>query len=361
MKSKILVHGKSQSRTALGIINAYLKLHPDATPSDVQQAFPKSLNNRCPADNLIVPVTETVGHEKVFFEHEDELVVFKNGEKYALVEVWMKDDFNAICKQAKQYGIQTAKEGTKPFEKGSFELEYPYEGKCCKKCCCKWWWLLLLLLLLLLLIFCCKKCCCGDKCSNPDGTTVENVVVAQPDTADAASGNDNEQPADSTHNPISDNGASLSITLPDGNVLEIPKESPEFQLFSSLNSPDAQGDQRITLDKARFGKGKANLTAGSEPQLKNIAGIMQLFPNLHIKIGGYTDNTGNDDINMRISAERAKVAAEKLVALGADASRITYEGYGSQRPVCPANDTDECRAENRRVDVIINYHHLLQK
>ena len=164
MKSRIRVHGKSQSRTALGIINAYLKLHPDATPSEVQKAFPKSLNSRTPGDNLIVPLRETVGNEKSYFEQEGEQVIFKSGAKYALVEVWAKEDYEAICEHAKQYGIEAAKEGTKPFEKGSFDLEfldetgnviippaveYEYEEPAPKKKCrCRWWWWLLLLLIL---------------------------------------------------------------------------------------------------------------------------------------------------------------------------------------------------------------------
>ena len=136
MKTKILVHGKSQSRTALGIINAYLKLYPDATPSEVQVAFPKSLNRRCTADNLIVPAEETEGYEKMFFEREDELIIFRTGEMYALVEVWEKDDFNSICKHARQYGIEAAKVGTKPFERGSFELEYINGNR--EKCPFRW-------------------------------------------------------------------------------------------------------------------------------------------------------------------------------------------------------------------------------
>jgi hypothetical protein len=67
MKAKIRVRGKSQSRTALGIVNAYLKLFPDSTLSDLQQAFPKSLNSKSPTDHILVPVAETENHEFSFF------------------------------------------------------------------------------------------------------------------------------------------------------------------------------------------------------------------------------------------------------------------------------------------------------
>ena len=364
MKTKIRVYGKSQSRTALGIINAYLKLYPDATLSDLQQAFPKSLNHKSSAENIIVPVNETAGCEKQFFEQEDELIVLKNGKKLALVEVWTKEDYNAICGHAKQYGIEVAEiESTKPFQKGSYALEYLNEfvpaeeitpvpendGK--KKRKFKWWWwIVLLILFLLILLFCWKKCCCSDNCSNPDSASIECVAPGAsttnpPDKADGES--------DAL---ISDTGDAISLTLPDGKEWTIDKNSPEYELFTFLNSDDAKVDELdktkgwITLDKLHFETGKTKLTDESEAQLKNIAMIMQFFPHSQIKMGGYTDNTGTDAVNLRISSERAKVAAEKLIASGIDASRVTYEGYGSAHPVCPANDTDDCRAANRRID-----------
>jgi len=376
MKARIRVHGKSQSRTALGIINAYLKLHPDATPSEVQQAFPKSLNSRSPGENLIVPVKETAGFEKFYFEHEDEQVIFKNGARYALVEIWTKNDYDAICEHAKQYGICAAKEGTKPFEKGSYDLEFlddsgavideaeatklkaaeieAPEVKVKKKC--RWWlWLLLVLLLLLLLLFLCKKCCCSDKCSTDCCATIENVDAVPLDKDlidnDIDAGIDIEVSEIPSNNLISDNGASVSLTLPDGSVFNIAKDSPEFKLFSLLNSPDEVKDEWMSFDKIRFENGKTDPTPASDAHLKNIAMIMKFFPNSQVKIGGYTDNTGSDATNLRISAARAKVVADRLKALGVEAKQLTHEGYGSQNPICPANDTDECRATNRRVDV----------
>jgi outer membrane protein OmpA-like peptidoglycan-associated protein len=155
---------------------------------------------------------------------------------------------------------------------------------------------------------------------------------------------------------IADNGASVSITLPDGNVLNIAKNSPEFKLFSFLNSPDAavEPDETqgwITLDKVTFENEKTKLAPEAENRLNNVAQIMQFFPNSRIKVGGYTDNTGTDAVNKQISTERAKVAAEKIISSGIEANRVSYEGYASQRPVCPPNDSEDCRAANRRIDI----------
>jgi len=377
MKSKVRVYGKSQSRTVLGIINAYLKLYPDSTLSDLQQAFPKSLNPKSFTDNIIVPIKETIGQEKQFFEREDEQIVLKNGERLSLVEVWRKEDYEAMAEHAKQYGIEVAEiEESKPFQKGSYELEYlddfvppgevppvnrlmdDYNPPKPRKF--SWWWVIILILLLLLLLLVWKKCCCGDKCSTSKVTATENVIPAA--AVSAANAADSvKNVADTITNKandlIKDLGDALSFKLPDGQEWKLDKNSPELKIFSFLNSPDAKVDSIdktkgwITLDGLSFEKGKVKLTPESEPRLKNLAMIMKFFPNSKIKIGGYTDNTGSEAVNMRISSQRAKYAADKVISYGVASNRVTSEGYGPQFPVCPANDTDACKAANRRVDV----------
>jgi K(+)-stimulated pyrophosphate-energized sodium pump len=78
---------------------------------------------------------------------------------------------------------------------------------------------------------------------------------------------------------------------------------------------------------------------------------MNAYPNMRIKLGGYTDNTGNQETNIKLSNLRAQTTKLKLLELGIAGHRIETEGYGSLHPVCEANDTDECRAKNRRIDV----------
>jgi OOP family OmpA-OmpF porin len=73
---------------------------------------------------------------------------------------------------------------------------------------------------------------------------------------------------------------------------------------------------------------------------------------MQIEVGGHTDNRGRDATNQRLSAERAQAVAAYFAAHGADASRIRAVGYGKARPVA-ANDTDEGRQLNRRVEIII--------
>jgi outer membrane protein OmpA-like peptidoglycan-associated protein len=81
-----------------------------------------------------------------------------------------------------------------------------------------------------------------------------------------------------------------------------------------------------------------------------MAAILKAFPGIQIKIGGYTDNTGSQEMNMKLSQARAEAVAKAVAALGVDAARLDAEGYGPQHPVA-SNDTEEGRSQNRRIDV----------
>ena len=107
----------------------------------------------------------------------------------------------------------------------------------------------------------------------------------------------------------------------------------------------------FTLDRLTFETGSATLKPSSAEQLKNLAGIMKTYPNLKLKLGGYTDNTGDEAANMKLSQERAEAAKNAIVREGVDGRRMEAEGYGSQHAVCPENNTPECKAVNRRIDV----------
>lgn len=107
----------------------------------------------------------------------------------------------------------------------------------------------------------------------------------------------------------------------------------------------------FSFDRLYFETGKSTLTAESQLQLKNIYAILKAYPSVNLKLGGYTDSDGDDVMNQKLSAARANTAKMELQKLGVGAARLTAEGYGESHPICPANDTPECKAQNRRIDV----------
>ena len=67
---------------------------------------------------------------------------------------------------------------------------------------------------------------------------------------------------------------------------------------------------------------------------------------------GYTDNTGNDAINVPLSGNRAKSVAD-LVSQGVAGNTVTSQGFGSADPIA-SNDTPDGRAQNRRVEIAVS-------
>jgi outer membrane protein OmpA-like peptidoglycan-associated protein len=106
----------------------------------------------------------------------------------------------------------------------------------------------------------------------------------------------------------------------------------------------------FNFDRLLFDTGKSTLQPASQEQLANMAAILTSFPNVKIKIGGYTDNQGNPKSNLKLSQDRANTVKAELVKLKIDAARMEAKGYGDKHPVGD-NATEEGRQQNRRIAV----------
>lgn len=152
---------------------------------------------------------------------------------------------------------------------------------------------------------------------------------------------------------VYDTGNIQEIKLSNKSI-SLGENSQLYLLYEGLENKDQKildPDQWFTLENLYFQSAKSDIKPGSEQSLINLAEILNANPTTKIKLGGYTDNTGNPESNMKLSKLRAMAAKLKLLEMGISADRIEVEGYGAEHPACPANDTDECKAQNRRIDV----------
>ena len=108
----------------------------------------------------------------------------------------------------------------------------------------------------------------------------------------------------------------------------------------------------VNLPDILFDVNKATLKQNTQVALAKLAGIVQVFPRINLRIEGYTDSTGSDELNMRLSRERADAVMSFLQAQGVAASRMTDQGYCPKFPVAD-NATVEGRAKNRRVEIVL--------
>jgi outer membrane protein OmpA-like peptidoglycan-associated protein len=151
-------------------------------------------------------------------------------------------------------------------------------------------------------------------------------------------------------------GETVKVKLPNGVVINAYKNGIEDRLVDYLNDPARQLDNstRFDFDRLNFETGSSSITAESMPQIRNIAAILKAFPNASIKIGGYTDATGDKMANQKLSQSRAEAVVAELKNNGiTDAQLSGAEGYGSKFAKAPANASDEERRMDRRISVSV--------
>jgi outer membrane protein OmpA-like peptidoglycan-associated protein len=113
-----------------------------------------------------------------------------------------------------------------------------------------------------------------------------------------------------------------------------------------------QGPKTIRLDSmSLFDSGKSDLKTGSTKMLVNSLVGIKAKPGWLIVVSGYTDNTGNPQLNQTLSQKRAESVRNWMRDTGdVPESCFAVQGYGESRPIA-TNDTPDGRALNRRVEI----------
>jgi len=129
----------------------------------------------------------------------------------------------------------------------------------------------------------------------------------------------------------------------------------QARLTSALGAvADTRSTARGTvtsLSGVLFDTGKATLKPDAKITLAKLAGVMLVFGKTTMQIEGYTDNTGSEATNLKLSEDRAKSVRDFLETQGIAGARLTSSGKGPADPVAP-NDTPEGRSKNRRVEIV---------
>jgi len=108
----------------------------------------------------------------------------------------------------------------------------------------------------------------------------------------------------------------------------------------------------IELEGVHFDFDKATLRPEAKAVLNEAAALLGKHDRVVVEIAGHTDSKGSEEYNQGLSERRANAVRDYLTGKGVKASRLSARGYGESRPVA-SNDTDEGRAENRRVEMVI--------
>lgn len=394
MDSKIKVHGKAQSRTVLGIIEAYLVLHPKSTKEDLDKAFPESLSSAA-GESLFLNVKDkdsVKNYEKRYFERDDETILLADGTELAMIEAWTKADFNKVVEHAKQYGIEVAEfsKTSRPGERGSFSLEgmngYNVETAHGE-------------LNALRAEFAPSEVKSEEKpmATRAIGSTDDDA--AKPVMMAAAVLPKKEKPFE----PVSSDDSKASCNckwIPVllmlllfgffmlkacqddtvGSCVAVQREAfvrdslyqdsiarAQELLKSQAAARDTMKDVIVTaetadeiaqaiednlnkglsssFDNITFAAGSAELDGNSKTALDGIVKYLQDNPDKKIRVIGHTSADGPDEVNVPLSKDRAKSVTDYLEKQGIDPSRLSYQGMGSAKQI------SEIPEKNRRVEI----------
>jgi outer membrane protein OmpA-like peptidoglycan-associated protein len=110
----------------------------------------------------------------------------------------------------------------------------------------------------------------------------------------------------------------------------------------------------VNLGDVLFDTGRATLKPAAREKLSKLAGILLAYPGqLTLEIEGHTDSVGSDDLNNKLSQNRAQSVTDYLASSGVKPERIkAVRGFGKTKPIA-TNDTAAGRQMNRRVEVVI--------
>ncbi|MFW5712226.1 MAG: OmpA family protein, partial [Spirochaetota bacterium] len=109
---------------------------------------------------------------------------------------------------------------------------------------------------------------------------------------------------------------------------------------------------KLNLPRIHFVPDQAKILPREKDRLDKLATMLKKVPDASFMVKGHTADIGTEESQYDLSVERARTIIEEMLARGLEASRFVYQGLGGEQPVAP-NDTEEGRARNRRVEVII--------
>ncbi len=163
-----------------------------------------------------------------------------------------------------------------------------------------------------------------------------------------------------------DENGKFIVNLRDGDKYEINVNGPKGYAFYNTKVDMASSDSKkldvklqslkaktkLVLNDITFETNSAELNASSFEELDRVVKLLIDNPEIKIEIAAHTDDVGSHSYNEKLSHKRAQSVVDYLISKALDINRLIAKGYGETAPIA-ANDSDENRAKNRRVELKI--------
>ena len=135
-------------------------------------------------------------------------------------------------------------------------------------------------------------------------------------------------------------------------TLDLSRDKRFRDIRRTLYVMPIQPGAKVVLRGVLFKQSEAELLAGSENELNQLAGLLEQYPAMAILVEGHTDNQGEWDLNMKLAEDRVQRVKTYLTAKGIAQSRIQTKAWGPSKPIA-SNESEEKRKLNRRVEFTI--------
>ncbi|MFN0217042.1 MAG: OmpA family protein [Saprospiraceae bacterium] len=194
----------------------------------------------------------------------------------------------------------------------------------------------------------------NDIITAPDGkwVKVSGQFVAQYEAEHIVIGNFSDDFNTTSVAPREDCFNYAYYYLDDVLVKKIPPYRPVLVKPDDLSLQKLETGKTIPLKNIYFEFDKDELMPRSYVELNKLLKIMRKYPKLVIEIQGHTDALGDDDYNLDLSRRRALAVVNFLLENKVNKNRLRSRGEGEGKPIA-SNETDEGRAQNRRVEFMV--------
>jgi outer membrane protein OmpA-like peptidoglycan-associated protein len=124
------------------------------------------------------------------------------------------------------------------------------------------------------------------------------------------------------------------------------------QLNQFLQTKDSARGLIVNMPDVLFNLNSASLKPAARERVAKVAGILIAYPDIHVEVDGYTDNTGSLGYNQQLSQQRADTVRTYLIQQGVPQSSIKAKGFGPNDPIA-SNETPQGKQQNRRVNLVV--------
>ncbi|EON77590.1 Outer membrane lipoprotein omp16 precursor [Lunatimonas lonarensis] len=135
-------------------------------------------------------------------------------------------------------------------------------------------------------------------------------------------------------------------------IFNVEKDSLKNRDNLVISLDPIESGNYFIFENVFFEFDKSDFQGSSVSSLNRLVNFLERNAEIRIRIEGHTDNVGNPGYNERLSLQRAQSVKDFLVQKGILSDRVIVVGKGDKSPMVP-NDSDENRALNRRIEVVI--------